>query len=268
MSDKILEVVIMIGLPGSGKSTLAKLNYASYELISLDEIANHERRKEQELIEENLRNGKSVVVCDTNLTREIRGGHITIASKYNTRKIGIFLHFHLDTILLHNSSREKAVPDASIFKMQQELELPSYDEGFDEIRIISSTEDTVGRLAVNHTIYTDGASKKEGNFIGWIDDLTKEEFAGRSQGKDIFRCEYLAIIHALQNNKSLSFGDEITIMCDNKTVVEQLNGKWNVNEEDIRQYVMLIHSITRNYAKVNYVWVRNEENKAGKLLGK
>jgi len=126
-----------------------------------------------------------------------------------------------------------------------------------------------GRWSVlKHVIYTDGGLKKEGSFISWVDDTAKEEFSSRSKGKDIFRCEYLAILHALQNNKTLQFEDEIEIRCDNEAVVKQLNGEYNINEEDIRWYAISIRKIAKNYAKVSYVWVPTEENKAGRILGK
>ncbi len=266
--DDDLEVVIMIGLPASGKSTIAKISYPHYQIISLDEIENNSRRIEEDMILQNLVKGKSVVIADTNLTRETRARLIEIAKEYNVHIVGVFLNFPRDLILKRNRNREEPVPDSVIFKMQNELELPSYDEGFNKIRIISSPEDTVGRVAMKHAIDTDGASKKEGNFIAWVDDTAKEEFADRSQGKDIFRCEYLAIIHALQNNKTLKFGDEIEIRCDNESVVRQLNGEYNINEEDIRGYVMLIRKIAKNFAKVSFVQIHSEENKAGKLLGK
>jgi len=121
---------------------------------------------------------------------------------------------------------------------------------------------------MKHVIYTDGASKKEGNFIAWVDDTTNEEFSARSQGKDIFRCEYLAILHALQNNKTLKSGDEIEIRCDNEAVVKQLKGEYNMNEEDIRTYALSVRNIAKNYANVSYVWIPTKENKAGRILGK
>lgn len=268
MQDEELEVVLMVGLPASGKSTIAKINYPYHRFISLDEIGNHSRSVEEELIEQNLAKGNSVVVADTNLTREIRAKHIQIARKYNAHASAVFLNLPIDVILKRNGNREKPIPEASIFKMRNDLELPSYDEGFDQIRIISSPEDTVGRTPMKHVIDTDGASKKEGNFIAWVDYTAKEEFADRSQGKDIFRCEYLALIHALQNNKTLKLGDEIEIRCDNESVVKQLNGEYNINEEDIRWYVMLIHKIAKNFTKVSFIQIRSEENRAGKLLGK
>lgn len=66
----------------------------------------------------------------------------------------------------------------------------------------------------------------------------------------------------------MKFGDEIEIRCDNESVVRQLNGEYNINEEDIRGYVMLIRKIAKNFAKVSFVQIHSEENKAGKLLGK
>lgn len=268
MENRVPEVIIMVGLPASGKSTIAKINYPSYYLISLDEIENHSREIEEALIEENLAKGNSIVIANTNLTREIRTRYVGIAKKYNAYLVAVYLDIPIEQILKLNLNREKPVPDATIFKMKKELELPTYDEGFDKIRIISSYDDPIGRTLMKHIIYTDGGAKKEGNFISWVDDTTKEEFSDRSEGTDNFRCEYLAIMHALQNNKTIKTGDEIEIRCDNETVVEQLKGNYNINEEDIRWFVMLIRKIAKNYTKVSYVWVSTEENKAGKLLGK
>jgi len=38
-----MEFIIMIGLPSSGKSTYARQNYPSYQIISLDNIPQHNR---------------------------------------------------------------------------------------------------------------------------------------------------------------------------------------------------------------------------------
>ena len=268
MQNKQLEVVIMVGLPASGKSTIAKSNYPSYQIVSLDAIHNHDRKLEEQMIEENLAKGNSLVICDTNLTREIRARHIETAKKYNAYITAVFLNLPIDIILKRNFDRGFKVPDVAIFKMRDELERPRYDEGFDKIQIISSSDDTMGRVPMKHVIYTDGGSKKEGNFIAWLDDTTREEFSDRSMGKDNFRCECLAIIHALQNNGTLKYGDEIEVRCDNKTLIEQIKGNFNLNEEDIRWYVLLIRNITNNYTRVAFEWVPSEENKAGKILGK
>ena len=268
MQNKQLEVVVMVGLPASGKSTIAGLNYPSHQIISLDKMEHPIREKEQELIEQSLAKGNSVVICDTNITREIRARHIETAKKYNAYLVAVFLNLPIEVILKRNYNREIKVPDLAIFKMRDELERPGYDEGFDKIQIISSSDDTMGRVPMKHVIYTDGGSKKEGNYIAWLDDTTKEEFSDRSIGKDNFRCECLAIIHALQNNGTLQYGDEIEIRCDSKALVEQIKGNFNLNEEDIRWYVLLIRNITKNYTRVAFEWVPSEENKAGKILGK
>ncbi len=129
MNNSNLEVIIMVGLPASGKSTIAKVNYTSYYLISLDEIENHSREIEEALIEENLAKGNSIVIADTNLTHEIRVGHIKIARKYNAYIVAVYLDIPIEQILKRNRNREEPVPDATIFRMKKELELPTYAEG-------------------------------------------------------------------------------------------------------------------------------------------
>lgn len=60
----------MIGVALSGKTTYVKANF-DHEVIALPYFDNN-RKKELRYIEECLKEGKNVVVDDTNLTREIR----------------------------------------------------------------------------------------------------------------------------------------------------------------------------------------------------
>lgn len=126
----------MVGIAGSGKTTFCKKLFPSHVHISLDEIDNKNRKKEYELIEQNLQQGKSIVIDDTNLTKHIRKEHILRARRYNARVVVVFLDYTIERILLQNSKREKQVPHHVISKMRRELETPSDDEGFDYLQVI------------------------------------------------------------------------------------------------------------------------------------
>lgn len=127
-----MEVIITVGLPASGKSTYAKQNFPNYTIISLDQL-HHDRRKEQELIEEELKKGNSIVIDDTNATEKIRAEHIKLAKKYDARIIALHLDYPIPYVIHQNEKREKPLPKAAIFKVNKELDAPAYYEGFDEI---------------------------------------------------------------------------------------------------------------------------------------
>lgn len=123
----------MIGLPACGKSTYAKTNYPIHILVSLDQIPNHNRKLELEFVEENLREGNSVVVADTNATKKIRAEYVKLAKKYESKLTAVHIDYPLPFAIYRNDLRDKPVSRAAIFKINKILESPSYEEGFDEI---------------------------------------------------------------------------------------------------------------------------------------
>ena len=127
---------MMIGIAGCGKTTFCKKILPSHKRISLDEIIEYVRPKEYELIEENLQHGNSIVIDDTNLTREIRRGHFIRIEKYNPRIVAVFFDYFISRIQMQNSKRERQVPDDVLLRMKKQLEPPSVDEGFDYIQTL------------------------------------------------------------------------------------------------------------------------------------
>lgn len=108
------------------------LEYKRY----LDNIQDHNRREEFSLIEMNLKEGKNIVIDDTNLTRRIRHNHIMRIKKHNARIVGVFFDLSMQRIKLQNSRRERRLESHILFHMKKQLEPPSYDEGFDYIQRI------------------------------------------------------------------------------------------------------------------------------------
>ena len=97
----------MIGVTLSGKTRYREANF-DHEVIALPYFDNN-RKKELKYIEECLKEGKNIVVDDTNLTQEIRKQHIDLAKKYRAKVVGIFMntstglkHFRYLLILLKN----------------------------------------------------------------------------------------------------------------------------------------------------------------------
>jgi len=129
-----LEYVIMIGIVLSGKTTYRKGNF-EHEAIALSDFGNV-RKKELEYAEVCLKEQKSIVVDDTNLTKNIRRLHIDLAKKYDAKTIGIFLNTSIGLIKQRRWKRPDQLEMVVINKMLKELQVPQKDEGFDELIIV------------------------------------------------------------------------------------------------------------------------------------
>ena len=128
----------MIGIALSGKTTFRKANF-DHEVIQLSYFGNN-RKKEIEYIEGCLKQGKNVVVDDTNLTRSIRKIHVDLAKKYDAQVIGIFMNTSAGIIEQRRTRRNEQFPMAVINKQLKDLETPNKDEGFDKLLVYKNYE--------------------------------------------------------------------------------------------------------------------------------
>jgi len=115
------------------------------------------------------------------------------------------------------------------------------------------------------TIYVDGSPTKiaytidDGKFVEDIEFSTN------------FEAEYKAIIGALHKLSTFEAeGHAIILFCDSAVVVAQLLGKAQVKAVNLlplyRTVIMLVESLDKITAHVNFGWVKRNENKAGWLL--
>jgi predicted kinase len=133
-----MDVVILIGLQATGKSSFCRERFAaSHNLISKDEFRNARRPQERQmrLLGEALNAGRSVVVDNTNATREARAELIRAAREHGAAVTGYYFESKVDESLRRNQAREgkSRVPDVAIYSTIKVLERPTLKEGFDRL---------------------------------------------------------------------------------------------------------------------------------------
>ena len=101
------------------------------------------QRRQEQLIAEALAAGRSVVVDNTNPRVSDRASIIAIARRFGADVAGYFFPTEAATALRRNRMREgrDRVPDVAIFATRKRLELPTYDEGFDHLHIVTVNEE-------------------------------------------------------------------------------------------------------------------------------
>jgi predicted kinase len=140
-----VDCVILIGLPGAGKTTFFRERLAAtHDHVSKDALGNNRRpdRRQQQLLEESLAAGRSVVVDNTNPSAAIRAPLIATARRHGAAVVGYFFPTDARDALRRNRVREgrARVPDVAIFTTRKRLEPPSYDEGFDRLFVVTLDE--------------------------------------------------------------------------------------------------------------------------------
>ena len=129
-----MEAVIFVGLQGSGKSSFFKERlFHSHVRISLDLLKT--RNREWQLFQVCLQTQQRLVIDNTNPTRVERAKYISTARAANHRIVGFYFQSKTEDCLKRNSERSdiERVPDVAILSTAKKLELPSLDEGFDQL---------------------------------------------------------------------------------------------------------------------------------------
>ena len=101
------------------------------------------QRRQDQLLEQSLTAGRSVVVDNTNPSRAVRAPLIATAKRHGAEVVGYFLPVDARDALRRNRAREgrDRVPDVAVFTTRKRLEPPSYDEGFDRLYLVTLNEE-------------------------------------------------------------------------------------------------------------------------------
>jgi len=137
------QLVIFVGLPGSGKSTYYFAHFSeTHSHVSKDLISNARRREDRQsiLIEKALAAGESVVIDNTNPSRDIRAPLIALGKRHGARIVACYFECSVRLAIVRNAKREGKgrVPNVAIFTTQKKLQPPALDEGFDEVHVINA----------------------------------------------------------------------------------------------------------------------------------
>lgn len=133
--------ILFTGLQASGKTTFWQRYFPELAHVNLDTL--HTRNKEKLLMEECFASGASFVVDNTNPTREDRAKYIALAKENGYRVIGYYFQSSIFACKERNLKREgKArLPDVALMSVYTALELPAWEEGYDELYYVRIDQD-------------------------------------------------------------------------------------------------------------------------------
>ena len=125
--------ILFTGLQASGKTTFYQQRFPDLTHVNLDML--HTRNKERILLEECFVSGVSFVVDNTNPTRKDREKYISLAKENGYRVIGYYFQSSISACKGRNSQRtgKALLPVSALAATHRILELPDWDEGFDEL---------------------------------------------------------------------------------------------------------------------------------------
>ena len=129
-----MELVILIGIQASGKSTFYKERFFNTHMrISMDLL--NTRNKEQKFLDMCFSIQQRIVIDNTNPTKHERGKYIQMAKENNYRITGYYFQSKLENSIKRNKERKgkERIPDIGIKATYSKLELPTFDEDFDEL---------------------------------------------------------------------------------------------------------------------------------------
>ena len=129
-----MEAIIFIGIQAAGKSVFYRDMFSDTHIrINLDMLKT--RHREKLLLQACLEMRQPFVIDNTNPTRKDRVRYIPLVQDAGFQVIGYYFQSKLQDAIQRNSLRsvEKQVPEVAIRGTYSKLELPSLDEGFDEL---------------------------------------------------------------------------------------------------------------------------------------
>jgi predicted kinase len=129
-----VEAIIFCGIQATGKTTFYRDNFLKTHLrISLDLL--NTRNKENLFLRLCAETGQRFVVDNTNPKKADRQRYIELARQYRFRVVGYYFRSAVEDAIRRNAQRsgKELIPVPGIRGVYKTLEIPSVDEGFDEL---------------------------------------------------------------------------------------------------------------------------------------
>lgn len=129
-----MEAIILIGIQATGKSTFyIERFFNSHMRISIDLL--NTRNKEQRFLETCFSIQQPFVIDNTNPTKLDREKYIKQAKENKYKVTGYYFQSKIEDSIERNNSRigKAKIPEIGIKGTFNKLELPSRNEGFDEL---------------------------------------------------------------------------------------------------------------------------------------
>jgi len=129
-----MEIIVFAGIQASGKTSFYRSRFFKTHIrVSLDMLKT--RNRERILVEACLRAKQALVIDNTNSGVEDRLRYIDAARQKGFRVIGYYFQSKISDCLLRNQTRtgKEAIPELGVKATYNQLVIPSYQEGFDEL---------------------------------------------------------------------------------------------------------------------------------------
>ena len=138
------KIVIMMGIQGSGKSTFYH-TYLKDDFVHINLDTLKTRHQEDLLIRQCIREEKNFAIDNTNPTKANRQRYIPLAQAAGYKIIGFFMESKLRPCIERNNQRtgKARIPSTAIAATSNKLQIPGYEEGFDELYFVKNDGKTM-----------------------------------------------------------------------------------------------------------------------------
>ena len=129
-----MEAVIFCGIQATGKTTFYKDRFFKTHLrLSLDQLKT--RSRENKFLATCIAARQPFVIDNTNTTKADRAKYISFAKANKFKIVCYYFQSRIEDALQRNSRREgkENIPEIAVKGSFNKLEIPAFEEGFDEL---------------------------------------------------------------------------------------------------------------------------------------
>lgn len=138
-----METILFCGIQATGKTSFYRDNFLKTHIrVSLDML--NTRNKEEKFIELCFLTGQRFVIDNTNPSREDRSNYISLAKRHKFKVIGYYFQSKIEDAIARNNGRsgKEQISVIGIKGTYNQLEIPSYEEGYDELYYVELKENS------------------------------------------------------------------------------------------------------------------------------